>query len=363
MQFQEIYDNFDDNFKHFANDNNLQQVDCTNLNDSNLFLENQFSFKETTTNMKIYSVHQSSMKIVRAILLFDDALLSRLDQFLKNIGHFFIEKSSDSLALEEFNQLKDTKMLIIGKNHDNKDFIGLRLNKHNVFIRITAENIIVSAGYLLTAERPLTDDINVDFSFVLDDFIKKIAQSTGFEIDSNFQENIGKTTISERINAVFVQKGIKDIVYIDKNDVLKSMLPYKEKSKFTIGVDDFSFAKEDDKTMLILLSKLFFNDTYKTLSDIITVVINYQKAMHREDKLHIGFPVNSRFYDTEKLPVIKIYLNEKYQLGFSANGYIFTNNAVPQYVKDYKRLPEVLNKILEESERHVDRATLTKQLN
>lgn len=362
MQFKEIYDNFDVNFKQFVNDNNLQQVDYTNVNDSNLFLENQFSFKETTSNMNIYSVYQPSMKIVHDIFLFDDVLLSRLEQFFKHIGHFFIEKSSDSFALEEFKQSKDTKILIVGKNHDKKDFIGIRFNKYNVFIRITPETIIVSAGFLLTAERPLTDDINVDFSFVLDDFIKQISQSTGFEIDSNFQENIGKTTISERINNVFVQKGIEDIVYIDKNDVLKSMLPYKEKSSFTVGVDGFSFAKEDDKTMLILLSKLFFNETYKTLSDIITVVINYQKAMHREDKLYIGFPVKSRFYDTGKLPVIKIYLNEKYQLGFSANGYIFTNNAVPQYVTDYKRLPEVLNKILEECERHVNRVQLTKEL-
>jgi hypothetical protein len=84
--------------------------------------------------------------------------------------------------------------------------------------------------------------------------------------------------------------------------------------------------------------------------------------MHREDKLSIGFPVNGRFYDTAKLPVINIYLNEKYQLGFSTNGYVFTNNEVPQHVKDYKRLPEVLNKILEESERHIEREKLTKQL-
>lgn len=358
MQFKEIYASLASKINQYITDNNLQQVDHTNLNDSELLLENQFSFKETA--MKIYCVHQTSLKIVQDVFPFNSASVFRLDQLLKNIGFLF---STESTPLESFNKSKDIMLLFVGKTSQEKDFFAISFKKYSIFIRVIEESITISANSMLTVEQPLSDDINVDFNLALDNFSNQIARSTGFVVDSNFQENIGKTTIGERINKVFAQKGIEDIVYVDKHDILKSMLTYKEKSLFEVGVDDFSFSKEDHKTILTLLSKLFFNDTYKTLFDIITVVINYQKAMHREDKLHIGFPVNSRFYDTENLPVIKIYLNEKYQLGFSANGYIFTNNAVPQYVKDYKRLPEVLNKILEESERHIDRATLTKQLN
>jgi hypothetical protein len=357
MQFKEIYDGLDSKIKQYINDNNLQQVDHTNLNDSELLLKNQFSFKETA--MHIYCVHQTSLKIVNDVLPFNTASVFRFEQLLKNIGCLF---STDSISLESFNKSKDIKLFFFGKMHNEKDFFAISFKKYSIFIRVIEESITISANSLLTVEQPLSDDINVDFNLALDEFINQISQVTGFVVDSNFQENIDKTTMSERINNIFAQKSIQDIVYVDKSDILTAMLLYKETSTFEVGVDDFSFSKEDHKTMFALLNQIFFNDCYDTLTKIITVVINYQKAMHREDKLSIGFPVNGRFYDTAKLPVINIYLNEKYQLGFSTNGYVFTNNEVPQHVKDYKRLPEVLNKILEESERHIEREKLTKQL-
>jgi hypothetical protein len=357
MQFKEIYDGLDSKINRYITDNNLQQFDYTNLNDSELLLENQFSI--TKTAMNIYCVHQTSLTIVHDVLPFNSASVFRLDQLLKNIGYLF---STDATPLESFNKSKDIKLFFVGKTANEKDFFALSFKKYSIFIRVIEESITISANSMLTVEQPLSDDINVDFNLALDNFSSKIAQATGFVVDADFQENIEKTTMSERINIVFAQQNVQDIVYVDKSDILTAMLPYKETSLFEVGVDDFSFRKEDHKTMFALLNKLFFNDCYDTLTKIITVVINYQKAMHREDNLSIGFPVKGRFYDSAKLPVIKIYLNEKYQLDFSTNGYIFTNNAVPQHVKDYKRLPEVLNKILEETERHIEREKLTKQL-
>lgn len=357
MQFKEIYDGLDSKINQYITVNNLQKIDHTNLNDSELLLENQFSFKQTAMN--IYCVHQTSLKIVHDVLPFNSASVFRLEQLLKNIGYLF---STDPSPLESFSKSKDIKIFFIGKLSDEKEFFAISFKKYNIFIRITEESIMFSANSSLTVEQPLSDDINVDFNLALEEFSNQISHVTGFIVDSDFQQNIDKTTISERINIVFSQQNVQDIVYVDKSDILTAMIPYKEMSLFEVGVDDFSFRKEDHKTMFTLLNKLFFNDCYETLTKIITVVINYQKAMHREDNLSIGFPVKGRFYNSVKLPVIKIYLNERYQLDFSTNGYIFTNNSIPQYVKDYNKLPEVLNKIIEESERHFDHSKLIKEL-
>jgi len=361
MQFKEIYENLDNKIKQYIESNNLKEVPHTNTNNAGLLELNEFTFNENS--MLAYCIYHDSLKLFKDAFPFDITSVSQLEQFLKNVGHLFVKETSDSLALEKFNKSKDIALVFIGNNSSDKDFFAISFKKYDFFIYVTEDSLkFCSGGGSLRSEIFASNDINVDFNLALDDFCFQISEATSFVVNEEFQENINKSTMSERINNVFAEKGINDIVYTDKEIVLKSLLSYQEKPSFKVGFTSLSFYKEDHEALLLSLKKLFYNDTYETLVKIVTAVINYQKLMHREEQIHVSFPIIDRFYDFSKLPFLSISLNEKYKLGFSTNGYIFTNNAVPQYVKDYSRLPEVLNKILEECSRHASVDTLTKLL-
>lgn len=362
MNFKSLYENLDLKLSQYFVANNILEVPFINQDPVQEIFENEFVLRKKPFNF--YRILHTSSLLMSNILSLNEQSRLRFEDFLNNMGAIFINDGSNDFSLDTFNNNKDELKIFSGINVRGTEFVCFSFDKYNFQLHITEQGMSFSSHYkdLQTERRAFTENVNIDFNLALDEFIVLIEQLTGLSFDSAFKSKLSFLTTEHRINSLLASKQITAVKYIDKNDILKLIENYEGRSNITVGVHELYFFKEDAKALLIILKQLFSNETYNTLVDIVTAVVNYQKSISSIDKLCISFPVKNIFYDITKSPFIKIYLNEKYQVGFSVNGYSFTNNAIVHHVPDYKRLPNVLATILEERSRVVDMKRLTAPL-
>lgn len=341
MKFNAIYENLDTKLRDYLKENNVLEVPFVNQDPPQHISPNEF-FLRPNKLFKFYTISANPLSLLKNILSLSDSTIDRFETFLNNIGPVFI----NDFSVKTFNKRQNLVKVFVGENESKSNFFAIGFDKYDFHLHVTAEGMKFFAHYsdLSTDRRLPSGDANVDFGIALDDLIVYLTQLTGITVDSEFKSKLESLTTTYRINTLLASKNISDVAYID------------------MGVDNLSFDKEDAKELLVSLEQLFSKEIYDTLVKIVTAVTNYQKSISSEDKFSISFPVKDIFYDISKLPFIKLYLNEKYQIGFSVNGFSFTNNAIVHHVPDYKRLPSVLATILEERSRVVDMDRLTAPL-
>lgn len=340
MPFNSIYQNFDTQLTQYLKEKKISEVPFVKQDSPQLISLNEFVLR--TEPFNFYSISHDPLSILKNILSLNDSTIARFETFLNNIGPVFI----NDFSVETFNERQNLINVFIGVNASKNQFFAISFKKHDFHLHVTEAGMKFSAHYddLTTPTRHSSGDFNVDFELALDDFIVLINSLTGVTVNSEFKSKLESLTTTYRINTLLSSKNVSDVTYIDQ------------------GVNNLSFYKENAQELLIVLEQLFSKETYETLVKIVTAVTNYQKARGSTDKFSLNFPVKNIFYDISKLPFIYLYLNEKYQIGFSVNGFSFTNNAIVHHVPDYKRLPSVLATILEERSRVVDMDRLTAPL-
>jgi len=359
MQFNSIYENLDTRLTAHLNENNVLEVPFVNQDPPQLISPNEF-FLRPNKLFKFYTISANPLSILKNILSLSDSTLDRFETFLNNIGPVFI----NDFSVDAFNERQNLVKVFVGENASKNNFFAIGFEKHDFHLHVTEEGMKFSAHYsdLTTARRHPSGDANIDFELALDDFIVYLTQLTGMPVDSEFSAHLSFLKTEQRINKLLIHKNVVDISYVNKIAIEHSIANYKPRDTIEVNEATIYFSKEDAKGLLIALRKLFTNQSYDVLVNIVTAVTNYQKSIGSVDKFKIHFPVKDIFYDISKLPFIVLYLNEKYQIGFSVNGFSFTNNAIVHHVPDYKRLPSVLSTILEERSRVVDMDRLTAPL-